>query len=501
MTSEDELAYLQPGFDPASLTVPKLRNLLLEHNVNYPSSAKKTQLIELFNQSIAPKAKRILAQRARTKPSAKGIVDVPSSQASVADEEEDLPEELPPPPTEKPKRTSRRTTRHTTEESDTALLAPPSGPSRRTSHKHARSSEVETDERPTSRRQTRRTTATPVPEVKEESAEPEAWHRQDNESPFTQDNPFQSGSSPPAPMNRAASHDRRRRTLGPIEQKEKRKSGAARRKTDYTKVEQQDDGIVPPTSSTFEAPVARLRKLKKEEKENGDLAEAGEEFTPEEQEELALERAKHGEDKGVVVRRRQPKRTSGAWWTLPMVVLTAVASGIFYVWREEKLDVGYCGVGRPATSLGGVELPEQFQFLLPQCEPCPQHAYCYPKLRTECEPGFIVVPHPLTADGLLPLPLVPTCEPDTAKAKKIKHVADRAVEELRIRNAQFECGELKDSEGKPASSAEMSEESLRETLLTPRVRKSMTQEEFDALWKEAIGEILGREEVTTGIDG
>ncbi|KAI5961322.1 hypothetical protein KGF57_001745 [Candida theae] len=54
--------YLQPGFDPSSVTVAKLRNILNSHNVLYPSSAKKSELVEIFQDEIAPKASTLLAE-------------------------------------------------------------------------------------------------------------------------------------------------------------------------------------------------------------------------------------------------------------------------------------------------------------------------------------------------------------------------------------------------------------------------------------------------------
>ena len=106
--------------------------------------------------------------------------------------------------------------------------------------------------------------------------------------------------------------------------------------------------------------------------------------------------------------------------------------------------------------------------------------------------------HPLSLGGLVPLP--PTCEPDGEKAKRVKAVADRAIEELRQRNAAFECGELTDADGKPAPSPEISEQTLKSTL-SAKKRKGMTDEEFEALWVPVIGEILSRDEITSGADG
>jgi hypothetical protein len=496
MTSEpDDLEYLSPSFDPASLTIPKLRSILLDHGVSHPSSAKKPQLIELFNDNIAPQAKEILAARSKIKRSARGIVDVPSSQASVVDEEEKLLEEPPKEPKPKPKRASRRTaTRQLEPEGDITLIPSNPPPPRGRSAKHARSPDTEAEERPKATK-SRKSTTTPT--VKEESPEPAAWHRHDDESPFSNENPFQSGSSPPPPLDRS---DKRRKTLGVTERREKRKSGTSRRKTEVAKVEQLDGDIKPPSSATFEMPVSRIAKKKKKqpvEEENGELEEAGEEFTPEE----TLDLVQRGEESSrpvIPLHRRKAKRGTGALRSATTALLVAGLAGFGYIWRQEKLEVGYCGVGKPSESLAGIEIPDWAKVLQPQCEPCPPHAYCYPNLRTVCEPGFMLQQHPLSLGGLVPLP--PTCEPDGEKAKRVKAVADRAVEELRQRNAAFECGELTDADGKPAPSPEISEETLKSTL-SAKKRKGMTDEEFEALWVPVIGEILSRDEITSGADG
>lgn len=285
--------------------------------------------------------------------------------------------------------------------------------------------------------------------------------------------------------------------MGPLEHKEKRKSNAsaARRKTDFV-TRQRDDGVVVPSSKTFEMPVARLPQYGHN---NGDSLEPGEEFTPEEQQELAKVEQTEGRRDLVAPRRpRRQQRSTGVARIAPWAVSLAMLGGLATVWRQEKLEVGYCGVGRQSTSLAGVELPDWASLLQPQCEPCPQHAYCYGRLETVCEPDFILKPHPLTMGGLIPLP--PTCEPDGEKARRVKAVADRAVEELRERNAKWECGELLDESGKQVPSVELDEQELKQEMANKR-RKGMSQEEFEDLWKGAIGEILGRDEVVTGVDG
>ncbi|OCK80118.1 sister chromatid separation protein-like protein [Lepidopterella palustris CBS 459.81] len=489
----DDYQYLDPDFDPSSLKVPQLRSILVAHDIQYPSSANKPKLVELFNEHIAPQASTILRARSRTKRSARGIKDVAPSQASTVDEDEEE-ETLAPPPTVK--RTSRRTTRAATEEEPDRVLN--SGlpqtraktPSKAASAKHARASDAELDEQPA----VRRTRHSVPPVFKDEEPEPEAWHRHDAESPFSAENPFQSGSSPPAPESRA---DRRRKTLGPPDQREKRKSGAVRRRTEQPKVEQLDDGVVVPTRRTFEMPITRVKK--EEPLEDTDGVEAGEEFTPEEQLELVRERAKTGQADILPPRQRKQASQSssvlkaGAW-----AIIIVILGGIGGIWRQEKLEVGYCGVGRESTSLAGLEIPQWAADVLPSCEPCPQHAYCYANLHTVCEPDFILKPHPLSLGGVVPLP--PTCEPDSEKARRINTVTDRTVDILRERRAKWECGDLVDDQGKPIPNVEMAEEELKEEMSAKR-RKGMSQDEFEDLWKGAMGEIIGRDEIVENIDG
>lgn len=87
----------------------------------------------------------------------------------------------------------------------------------------------------------------------------------------------------------------------------------------------------------------------------------------------------------------------------------------------------------------------------------------------------------------------PTCEPDGEKVRRIKAVADRAVEELRERRAKFECGG-KEEGGEVVKTVEIGEEELKRRVGEKR-RKGMGQAEFEELWAGAIGEIMGREEV------
>lgn len=497
--SDPELQYLSPSFDPASLTVPKLRAILVEHDISYPASAKKPQLIDIFTQELVPRARKILTGRLRTKRTSRGIIDMPSSQEGTVDgDEDDDTGSMPPPPVpDTPKRKPRKSGRVVIESN--APESPANGklPStRRSSGKHARPSDTETEpelenKRPLVRK-TRRSEVKSTIEGEESEPPPVRPHLA--ESPFSHDNPFQSGSSPQV-------QSESRRKSGGL--KGERRKSSRRRRTEVASGAEpssaiQGDGIVVPSAKTFEIPGAKVHEPNAN-LEWDDGVEIGEDFTPEEQLDLVRERAANGYRDVLPPRRKKAaKKPSSVPKSAPWVVLITLLSGCATWWRREKLEVGYCGVGRPSALQANVQIPRWISSLQPECEACPQHAICYERMQTNCEQDFVLQAHPLSLGGLVPLP--PTCEPDGEKVRRVKSVADKAIEELRERKAQWECGTLVDDQGKSIPTVDLDEKSLKETLGQKR-RRGMGQAEFEDLWRAALGEITGREEVVHSVDG
>src|SRR5688572_6576060 len=183
--------YLQEGWNPNSVTIPKLRSILVTHNVDYPSTAKKAQLVQLVTDEVLPQAARLRAQRARAHRTSFGIVNAGSAEddSRWADE--------PPTPARRSKTPRKSSARVKVEEEEPALL-PARLPSKRSSRSVSRALS-HTDERESvepemakgSRRTSRRTV---TPQIKAESEEEESAG---DDNPFSDDNPFQSGSSPP----------------------------------------------------------------------------------------------------------------------------------------------------------------------------------------------------------------------------------------------------------------------------------------------------------------
>lgn len=55
--------YLTDGFDPKTLTVPQLLGVFSHHGISYPSNAKKTALLALFESEIRGNIDELREQR------------------------------------------------------------------------------------------------------------------------------------------------------------------------------------------------------------------------------------------------------------------------------------------------------------------------------------------------------------------------------------------------------------------------------------------------------
>ncbi|KAJ5168887.1 uncharacterized protein N7482_004481 [Penicillium canariense] len=506
----DELDYLQPDFDLNSLTVPRLRSILVNHDVSYPASAKKAQLIRILEDEVLPRARKLLRDRERVRRTSAGITDM-SRENSVAGDEDDR-DSLPLPPTPSTtgtrRGTSRRSGRASTIETDGGFApATPATTKRKTAArsvgKHPRASDTETGDdstatpvaavgaspRKSTVRKLRRSSLLPSTEVDEYTPSVKTEPRDD--TVFTDDNPFQSGSPSEVVSRRTSSYDGKRKSGGRLstESPALRNSLRSRKSTTPINVKQ-EDGYSAPSRESFDF-ASRLRPTEEEPEEESEEDEselsAGEEFTPEDQ--LALETEQYAPLTQV---RKRPKKQGSMSIIASWFIILSVLGGFGAWWRKEKIEIGYCGLGKPTWSLAETNVPEWANVLEPRCEPCPSHAFCYPDFEARCEHDFILKPHPLALGGLVPLP--PTCEPDSEKARRVKAVADKAVEELRERRARWECGQLNE-DGKVAS-PEIPEAELKEEVAKKR-RKGLSDTEFDDLWKGAIGEIIEKEEVVS----
>jgi hypothetical protein len=495
MSEEDELYYLQPGFNANSLTIPKLRGILTQHDVDYPSAAKKADLVEVFESDLLPQAKKLLRQQERVRRTSRGITDMSSQDSTVDGDEDEDSALMPPPPPPKTPRSRKSKTNVAEPRPSTARKS--RTPSARSTSGRPRSSDTETEGDTTvvrpSARKTRKSQPGPTPVHPASRAEADRPKRETESSPFSDDNPFQQGSSP-IQQSRHASASGRKSTGRP--------SSSRRRETRSPAIKHEEPG-----HTTYQFPVEQLR--------SADYIPATEEFTPEATREVAAEDQIAPRRTQALVRRKK-KPASTVPRNLSLGALVSVLGALAGWYRQEKVNVGYCGVGSSEWSLAAnPNIPPWInENLGPACEPCPQHAVCFPNMEVQCEQDFVLVQHPLAVGGAVPLP--PTCEPDSELERRKKAVADKAIEELRARRAAYECGDeltpdttsttdqvveaVKTVVKAGETKLEISEEALKAQVSAQR-RRDMSDAQFKALWEGAIEDVKGREEIEVVRDG
>ncbi|KAL2859018.1 putative sister chromatid separation protein [Aspergillus pseudodeflectus] len=502
----DEYEYLSSDFDLNSLTVPRLRSILVSHDVPYPASAKKAQLIRILEETVLPQAKKLLRERDRVRRTSEGITNMPSREPSVVSERE-YPQNIAATPstasTTGRRGRSRISTRGSTADTeDASVTATPSTASRKSTTRsrgqRQQRSETETNDdhlatpiastvltpRPSTAGKLRRRDLTPTTEPEPHTSDTVKSEYKE-ESVFTDDNPFQSGSPTPWDTRKSLPASERKRNSS-VRQSLLRSPDKRSRKSEtptYIKSEEDFDST---SRSLVGSPHGDLEDYAYGQQD--DYSSAGEEFTPDEQ--LALER-EHADLMYAPRPRKRQSKQGPVTKSIPWLIIISLFTSFGAWWRKEKLEIGFCGIGKPTWSLAETKVPEWANVIEPQCEPCPAHAFCYPNFEARCEHDFILTPHPLSLGGLIPL--APTCEPDSEKARRVKAVADKAVEALRDRRAKWECGQLSES-AKESAGPDITETDLKEEVGKKR-RKGMSDTEFDDLWKGALGEIIAKEEV------
>ncbi|KAL1744533.1 Man1-Src1p-C-terminal domain-containing protein [Schizophyllum fasciatum] len=116
--------YLDPDFNPASLTVSQLLGIFGYHNIQYPTPYNKPTLVKLFNDEIKAKARKFNKERVKT---ANSVASDDGITNGVTGEPLNGGRAAPP-----PRRSSRRLSRQPSEESE-QLVALPDPPKRRRS--------------------------------------------------------------------------------------------------------------------------------------------------------------------------------------------------------------------------------------------------------------------------------------------------------------------------------------------------------------------------------
>ncbi len=174
----------------------------MAHDVDYPSAAKKAQLIDIFNEYVAPKAARIQRDRSKVQASSRGMIDAGSAQDPAMS---DLAATYPATTPRRSKSVGRRRTRGPETTTDDDDDEPPRTAGRKTPGRRASSRPRMTDGEdapPTTVRKTRKSVGRQSvipPDVgllkKEEEFDDDPTRGIDSPA-FSSYNPFQGGSSP-----------------------------------------------------------------------------------------------------------------------------------------------------------------------------------------------------------------------------------------------------------------------------------------------------------------
>ncbi|KAK6457755.1 spliced mRNA and cell cycle regulated protein [Scheffersomyces xylosifermentans] len=170
-----------------------------------------------------------------------------------------------------------------------------------------------------------------------------------------------------------------------------------------------------------------------------------------------------------------------------------VSAGLFGYWyREQTFLIGYCGeeINKPTfpdtdnkvLKTVGNYLDEN---LKPVCVPCPSHARCFPNLELGCFEDFVEL---RPWDNFIK-PYNKKCIPDTKKAEKLEIMIDVALDLLRSKNAQTQCGQSSNNE-----EAGIKLDDLHDLLLSMKA-PYITIEEFEELWERSILELEKEPEV------
>lgn len=210
------------------------------------------------------------------------------------------------------------------------------------------------------------------------------------------------------------------------------------------------------------------------------------------------------DEKSLASRVRNQKRNSPSLATTLLFIglwILLIGFAMFGYWyREQTILIGYCGheIDKPTVpqqsdtpaliSKLGTYLDNNFK---PSCVPCPQHARCFTHLELGCYEDFVESKPWYYQYWPVFDPRAKKCIPDTKKAEKVELMIDEALDLLRARNANIQCG-LTAVDNFEAG-IEVNE--LHDLLLALKA-PYITEEEFEDLWKRSVVELEKEPEIT-----
>ncbi|KAG9322013.1 hypothetical protein KVV02_003402 [Mortierella alpina] len=482
--------YLHPDFDPWTLKMDQIREILIQHHVRTPTGiVKKQQLVDLFNENIKPQVpelkdaeKKIDAEEHKERPSTPK-----ARQPRRTKTEEKLVEE---PPLTKPARIRRASSkaRLNAEESVEVVVPKPKRSNSRVKASPVKSDAESSTAEPVRGRKPRKASVESEDDYAPKTKSPKsgAKVKKAKGDNFSDENPFQSGSE----RGRSTSRDTTTRSRSRSRQSTKRTSKVNDKTptrdsafkvpaqpafSKFMHAPPEDKGTE--SSSRTSPALSRARRLSTSE------------IPPPKSLHLTSSQSEIHEFLEKVRRNLTP-----IWIALGAI---ALVYGVWY--RQTRIEVGFCTpTSDLATRAGG--------WFYPSCIPCPDHATCEsPDAEPVCPPEYMLKPQILSFGNLLPLS--PVCVLNKAKAYQSLQVADAAEKLLHLHAGKIECSMTRDSVPKDSI-----EYNARRGASTLELRKQLeqlkdanvSQDDFAQYWDRALRELRRRSDKVvfeTGLAG
>ncbi|KAK3831804.1 MAG: Man1-Src1p-C-terminal domain-containing protein [Linnemannia elongata] len=453
--SDEVPHYLHPDFDPWTIKMDQIRDILIQHNVKAPTGVvRKQQLVDLFNEHIKPDVPELgdtedmiehedTAKFAKIKPKRTNSRAKLSKENSIVEKKQE----------EEPTRGRKPRKADMQSEDETRGRKP-------------RKTDLQSDEesRPRGR-----------PRVTREKS-----------NNFSDENPFQSGSE--------SGHSRSRSRTTPTLVRSRSSTRIASRKAarESEEAANQDHVFKVPVQPAFSkfmkpSPVAKARKTDSSLRSStSPPPEKARQITDSERpksKELNLTSSQDDKDDMKELKENLRQALKYLWVVLPAIFL---AYGVWY--RQARFDIGFC---TPATD----ELTKGKSWFSPSCIPCPDHAICIDSDADPiCPPEYMLKPQLLSFGNLFPLS--PICVLNKAKEYQSLRVANAAEQLLQIHAGNVECGMLTRDKAPVDSTEYNARRSISIDDLQFQLEQlkdaSIDREEFLQYWKLALKELHRR---------
>ncbi|KAG7932894.1 hypothetical protein KL934_003549 [Ogataea polymorpha] len=476
----DSVEYLDPDFDPHKVTVPRLRSILVDRKIDYPSSAKKAELIQLYEEYIRPNAAKWLEEYKN------------SIEKSVNIEEANTPS----------KRSAKSSRYSTPDKGSRKSLSP--APDQTVPQK--RGSEEATPKRKKLHRKKRSTEENGVSDDAESptvSRIEEAKSSKSIKSPLSLEK-FESES----PVEEGDISDILARLVSPKKEEPKNQIVEMEMENTFEAVENVQvpsfldemlagpDRILDNESGDDERTIASATKMTQREL----LTNVDSSDTEVEEAEVKIQESEvrevveiDGEQQTEAVEPETIKETVVVVDSKPVqkrrykyaLLLLPILSSLFF-YRSMAVDVGFCGREGEIRSVRSW-MPTENQFLAqfaskadafleqikPQCIPCPEHAICRYDSKLECKSGYTVSRPWQSLLGLIPR--MEQCVYDEKRLEKIKLMTEFTLDILRRKNGK-----------------EMTLEELHNFLKATK-SADMVDEDFEEYWLRFVTEQISKE--------